>query len=128
MNQGYCRFQVAFADMKERVPHRIRSRARIKRIRYAPYIRGEYSFQGFSLVTNDIFFEFKMGLYRSPGAASFRGVRRLQSFCVRSGVWNIQIPLPTTTTPDDIPWKQIAIRVSHPRIQSFVVPAEFIRD
>jgi len=121
---GCVRFQIAMSDIKELIPHRIRPRG--LHTTRPPYIRGNFCFAGFCRMSphREIFLTY-MGLFRSPQSARDHQVSSFQRFVKREQKWVLEIPV----SGGGILCSHMAVRVSHPRIKSFVIArAEFISD
>jgi len=122
--RGRVRFQIAMSDIKELIPHRNRPRG--LHTTRPPYIRGNFCFSGFCRMSphREIFLTY-MGLFRSPQSARDHQVSSFQRFVKREQKWVLEIPV----SGGGILCSHMAVRVSHPRIKSFVIArAEFISD
>lgn len=123
---GRVRFQIAMSDIKELIPHRIRPRG--LHTTRPPYIRGNFCFSGFCRMSphREIFLTY-MGLFRSPQSARDHQVSSFQRFLKREQKWVLEIPV--LGGGRSCCCTHMAVRVSHPRIKSFVIArAEFISD
>jgi len=130
---GRVRFQVAQSDIKELIPHRIRRRGvvNIDEAPRDPYIRGNYSFVGYGRSGSDRqqpIFLTHMGLYRSPQSARNNAVHHMQRYSPRTKTWVIEIPVVVVVAMSSST-STLIVRVSHPKIKSFLVTGGiFLRD